>query len=196
MAVNFTSNIGLAKPDETEIARNWADFTELCEDNNVAISLAARNLLTTYTPTWIGPTTNPSFGAGSISAEYLDFQGFIFGSFAIQCTDPGVAAGSGTGGYGISLPLLADSTFHTVGGSLSDNPGNPSVIGEGYISDASSVNLSQTVAVDLITIAGVSYARLLTETYSGKTSRFFGPANPFTLATGDQFSCSYVYKKA
>lgn len=194
MAVTFTPNLALAKPDQTELALNWARGTKLQEDNNIIIAARAEKTLTAYTPTLIANTANPSIGAGTIKGEYQEIEGCIFGSFAIVFTDPGVAAG--TGEYGISLPLPADGAFHSVGTTLTANPGAFSCIGEGYLLDASSVDLSGTVALDVTTIAGVSYVRLITSVFTGKTSRVYLPGQPYTVVTGDKMAGGFIYKKA
>lgn len=196
MAVTFTPNIGLAKPDETELGKNWATAIHLAQDNNNILKPKMDLVIQSYTPTFIGPTTNPSVGSGSIVGEYYEFMGFIFGTFVIKCLDPGVAVGSGTGSYGISLPINADSTFHTLGASLNDNPGAANCVGEAYITDASAIATSGTAALDIIVTGGIQYFRPIPEAYTGKTNRFFGPTFPFSLATGDACSGSFLYKKA
>ena len=195
MAVNFTPNIGLAKPTETEVAKNWATSTELAEDNNLIIIDKVDINLTAYTPAIIGPTTNPNVGAGASLGEYQDFQGFIFGSFNIVFTDPGVSAGSGAGAYGISLPVLADNAFHKIGNALNAASDN-NVVGEGYFTDDSSVGGSGTVALDIVRVGGIDYLRMLTEAYAGKTVLWVGPTFPVTIATDDKFIGSFWYKKA
>lgn len=195
MSVTFTTNIGLAKPTESELAKNWATATELADDNNQIIISKANIQVVSYAAVLIGPSTNPNVGAGSITAEYIDFQKIIFGEFVIKFTAPGVADGTGTGAYGISLPFLADNTFHTVGSSLNDNPGNASCIGEGYFVDSSAVNTSGMCALDVITTGGVSYARMMPEAYTGKTVRFVGPSAPVALADGDGMTGSFIYKR-
>lgn len=196
MAVTFTPNIGLAKPTKTELAEEWVNGAGLISDNNTIIIDKMDVNLVTYTPTIIGPTTNPSNGVGDEIGEYFEVQGFIFGLITIGFLDPGVAVGSGTGAYGISLPTLADTTFHTVGTTLNDNPGIASVIGEGFLRDDSSVNFSGTLGIDVVAVAGVHYARLITEAYTGKTIRFWGPGAPANVATLDQVSLNFWYKKA
>jgi hypothetical protein len=198
MVVSFTPNIGLAKPDESEVAKNWVTVQNLHEDNKVIIT-NKMNLLApqSYAATFIAPTTNPAVGStGSITAEYYEFEGWVFGNFVIKIGGVGIGSGTGTGGYGISLPHVVNSTFHSVGGSLNALPGGISVVGEGYFSDASAVNTSGTVAFDLITIAGVSYVRPLPESYAGKVVRFVGPSAPVALADGDAMSGNFMYKKA
>jgi hypothetical protein len=195
MAVTFTSNIGLAKPTESELALEWARISELAEDNNAIIEDKTDIVFTSYTPTIIGSTTNPNVGAGSISGEYFEHEGWIWGSFAVLFLTPGISAGSGTGAYGITLPFPADGSFHTVGTSLSDQPGLISCIGEGHIIDNTVAN-GGTVALDTVTIAGTGYARLITETFAGKTAAFVNPANPVVVDTNDRWSASFFYKKA
>jgi hypothetical protein len=194
MALTFTPNIGLAKPTETELAQDWALTPKLAEDNNLIVAAKSDIVLNSYGPTLIGPTTNPSVGAGQILGEYIDFQGFIFGSFNIAFLDPGIGVGSGVGGYGISLPVLADNSFHTVGNALNNALGSNSCIGEGYFTDDSVVANSGTVALDIVRVGGVDYARMMTEAYAGKTVIWIGPT--FAMATDDKFTGSFWYKKA
>jgi hypothetical protein len=193
MAVTFTSNIGLAKPDATELALNWARATLLADDNNVIITDKTDINLVSYSPVPLGQFGNPDNGVGVRNGEYQDIQGFIIGSFRIKFVDPGVTGGSGE--YAISLPFPADGSFHTVGNAFGTTPGVNSCIGEGYITDASVVNNSGTVALDVITLAGVGYARLVTEAYPGKTASCFGNSTPFLLATGDLIAGSFNYKR-
>ncbi len=198
MVVNFTANIGLAKPTEDEVAKNWVTASDLHEDNKVIIT----NKMTlpapqSYAATIVGPTTNPAVGStGSITAEYYEFEGWVFGNFTAKFGGVGISSGSGTGGYGISLPFQANATFHNLGNSLNSLPGGIAVVGEGYFNDASAVATSGTFAIDLLTITGVSYARMLPEGYAGKTVRFIGASAPVALADGDAFSGNFVYKKA
>lgn len=193
MAVNFTANIGLAKPTESESALEWARNTKLQEDNNNIIIAETNIPLTAYTPALIAHTLNPNIGAGTIKGEYQDINGVIMGSFAIVFTDPGVAAG--TGEYGVSLPFPVDGTFHSVGTVLNNTPGSFSSIGEGYYTDASTVNTSGILAFDAVTIAGVSYLRWNTETFVGKTTRVYLPGQPFTVANADKIAGGFMYKR-
>jgi hypothetical protein len=194
MGVTFTPNIGLAKPTDTELALNWARTQQLSDDNNLIIQDKTDIDLTVTTPAVIGATTNPNFGVGSAQLEYSRVQGFVFGTFVIAATDPGVAPGTGVGAYGIALPFLADVTFHTVGAALTDVPGVASCIGEGYVLDASSIPFSGTFALDIVHIAGVAYLRMITEAYSGKTVHWLGPSAPNAIATGDSFTGTFMYK--
>lgn len=197
MVVAFTANIGLAKPDENELALNWSRSTKLAEDNNIIIADQADVNLTTYVPAFIAATTNPNIGTGgTIIAEYCRVNNMVFGTFMIRVQDPGVLPGTGVGSYGISLPFLADTTFHTVATSLADNPGTASCVGEGHMTDSSSVPNSGSLAFEIAHIGGVAYLRPITEAYAGKTARWFGPTVPFTLATADGFSGTFIYKAA
>lgn len=196
MAVTFTPNVGLAKPTESEFALNWARGTLLADDNNVIIEDVTDINLITTTPAVIGATTNPNFGVGAAQLEYSRVQGFVFGTFIITATDPGVAPGTGTGAYGIALPFLADVTFHTVGTALNDVPGVASCVGEGYMADATAIPFNGTVALDIVHITGVAYLRMITEAFTGKTTAWVGPSTPFVLATADTFTGSFCYKGA
>lgn len=194
MGVTNTPNIGLYKPDETELAGNWDDTGGLCELNNIIIEAKTNIPLTSYTPTFVGSTTNPNVGAGFIVGEYCLVQGFVWGNFNIQFLDPGTAPGTGAGAYGISLPFAADTSFHSVGTSLSDVPGAASCIGEGHFID-NTVALSGTAALDIVAVAGTTYARFITETFVGKTAAFFTPGMPMSFATNDKLTGQFFYKK-
>lgn len=196
MVVAFTPNIGLAKPDDAELALNWARSAQLSDDNNDLIAAAANIVLTPYTPTIIAPTTNPNVGAGFISGEYCKVEGMIWGAFSIRFTDPGVLPGTGSGSYAISLPELADVAFHTAAGALLDLPATASCIGEGYLTDTSSVPNSGTVSLELLHLGGIAYVRPMTEAYAGKAVRWFGPTFPFTIATTDAITGQFFYKAA
>lgn len=197
MAVNFTTNIALAKPTEAELALNWARSTELAEDNNTIIETVANTSLLSYTPVVTAFTTPPNFGSGSAGLNlgfYQVCQGWVWGNFRMACNGSGISVGSGN--YGFSLPLPADGSFHTVGSTLNATEGDCSLIGDGYIYDASADATSGNIGLDVVTVSGVSYARLLTEVHSGKTSRVFKDSMPFVIAADDQFTANFLYKKA
>jgi hypothetical protein len=193
--VTFTPNINLAKPAGTDTAKDWAVTQEYADDNNDSFKAASDFVIASYTPDWICDTANPTLGTGGTKVgEYWEHRGLIMGSFTFLL---GTAPASGTGNaYGVSLPVLADTTFHTVGSGLGSNVGTQSFIGEGYIRDNSSPATSMHVACDIVDVGGVHYVRFLTDNYTGKASRFFGVANPFTLAVDDKFTASFFYKKA
>lgn len=196
MVVIFTPNIGLAKPDETEVAENWVNSTKLCEDNNLLIIDKSDIAWTGYTPVIAAQTTAPSIGAGSISGKYTEFQGFIWGSFTLIFTDPGTSPGSGE--YGISLPFVVDPVYHTTGTAFNGGVGGNDCIGEGYAFDASNANATGPVALDIVNVGGVSYVRMITEAHTvpAKTSRIFRDGQQFNIATGDSFSGQFLYKKS
>lgn len=196
MVVSLTTNIGLAKPDDAELAANWTRFTNLQEDNNLLLQTETNKALNSYTPTLLGNASTPNVGAGRIRGEYQDLMGFVVGAFVVEFTTPGITVGSGE--YGISLPFPVDSGYHAVGSVLNNTPGFFDVIGEGFISDASAAATSGSVAIDAVTIAGVSYARLLTEAHTApvKTARVFRDNMPFAVADGDRLSGNFMYKRA
>jgi len=193
MAVTFTPNIGLAKVTESELALNWARSAELQEDNNLIIIDETDVNLVAYTPVITATTTPPNVGAGVRKGEYQEAQGFIFGNFVLEFLNPGVIIG--TGEYAVSLPFVADNVYHTVGTNFTLAPGTNSCIGEGYIFNDSSVNTSGTLALDVVTVAGVSYVRLVPETFIGKTDRLVRDNMPFGLDTLDRISGQFFYKK-
>jgi hypothetical protein len=196
MAVNITPNIGLLKPTESELALNWARIVELADDNNDIVTDKMDINVITYTPTLVGPTTNPNIGAGFNLGEYYEIQGFIFGAFNIQFTNPGIVVGTGTGAYGIALPTLVDNSFHFVGTAFNNAPGPYACLGEGYLNDASSVSGSGSIALDVVRVGGVDYVRMMSEAYAGKTVEWYGPNVPFAVADGDQFVGQFFYKRA
>lgn len=195
MAVSFTSNIGLAKPDNNELAKEWTRNAKLMEDNNTILIDKMDVNITTYTPVLKAQTTDPSLGVGVAKGEYIDFQGIIIGNAMLKFLDPGVSAGVGE--YGISLPFPVDGSFHAVGTALNNIPQN-TIIGEGHCYDASNINSSGSFAVDAVTISGVSYARMITEVYTvpTKTSAFITHDRIFVPVSGDGFTLNFWYKKA
>lgn len=195
MVVNLTSNIQLAKPDNNEIAKDWAQLDEWQRYNNNIIEDKTDINLTSYTPVLAAQTTAPSFGAGVARGEYQDIQGFIVGTFVIEFLDPGVSVGSGE--YGFSLPFTCDNTYHQVGTAFNNATGANSCIGEGYIFDNSNASLSGPVALDVVTVTGVSYARVITGTFAApvKTSRVYRDGMPSNLGTLDRITGSFFYKR-
>lgn len=194
MVVAFTPNIGLAKPDKNEIAKNWTgNGFDLIEDNNVIIAAQAEIPINTYTPILTAQTTPPNVGAGSIKGQWQDIQGIIFGGFTIDLLDPGVFAGVGE--WAISLPVVMDNVYHQMGGGINSVPGALDIIGEGYLYDLSSTNASGSCALDAVNSGGVSYVRMILEGYATKANRLYQTGNPFTPVTGDKFVGTFVYKK-
>jgi hypothetical protein len=196
MVVSTTTNLGLSKPDETELASKWVNLSNLSAANNALIAAAVVLPIVSYTPVVIATTTNPNLGAGNTLGQYqLLPGGFVTGTFVIQPIDPGVLPGSGE--YAVSLPFVVDPVFHTVGGTTIPTtvPGANTCIGEGYARDNSSVNTTGTLALDCITLAGVSYARLIPEALAAKSNKFFSSASPFILATNDNIVGNFCYKK-
>jgi hypothetical protein len=199
VAVSQTTYIALNKPDDTELAKNWARLTQLQDDNNTKIETGINVPLTAYTPVLTAATTAPNMGTGvgaGAVGQYQNYNGIIQGSFVCSFVDTGVAVGSGE--YAVSLPFPVDATFHSVGTSFAATPGSFSVVGEGYYLDISAVATSGSAAIDVVTVSGVSYVRFLTEVHTtpAKTSRLFKDSMPFAVATGDCLSGNFIYKKA
>lgn len=197
MVVSFTANIGLAKPDGTELAKNWATSTELQEDNNLIIMDKSDITMTSYTPVIKADNTDPLIGSGGAQfGEYQDIEGFIMGKFLLSFAGSGFTSGFGI--YAISLPVVADATFHTVGTAFNGAAGANSVIGECYINDASAVSTSGSGALELITVSGTSYVRMLTEAFTSpaKTSVHVRDSMPFPMGDTDVFLGNFFYKKA
>lgn len=196
MVVNFTSNIGLAKPDNNEVAKNWTHTAKLCEDNNLILVDKTDITLTAYTPVIKAQTSDPNVGSlGGQFGEYQDIEGFIMGRFTLSFSGTGISGGSGE--YGISLPAVVDNSFHIVGTAFNATPGSFSVVGEGYLYDASNVGASGSLALDVVTVSGVSYVRFLTElhTVPAKTSRLVRDGMPIAVADGDIINANFIYKK-
>jgi hypothetical protein len=166
--------------------------------NNQAVINATTFPLTAYTPVITAASSAPSTGSGLNAGgrgQYQDFQGFVTGCFIVEFWNPGVAVGSGE--YGVSLPFPVDGSFHTVGTNLNDSSGALSIIGEGYVLDISAVATSGSVALDAVTVAGVSYVRMLTEAFTSpaKTARVVRDSMPFALSDGDCVSGQFYYKR-
>lgn len=196
MAVNFTPNIGLAKPTESEIAQDWTSNQKWAEFNNNIVAAKSYFPYQAYTPTMIAPTTDPNIGnLGTIKGQYFEFQGWVFGSFDITIQGSGISAGTGAGGYGIKLPTLMDNVFHMGSTVLNNSVGSAHVIGEGCFTDASSALTCGTLAFDWARINGIDYMRPVTEVYSGKTVQWMGPGFPVPIAAGDALSGNFAYKK-
>ena len=202
MVVNLTPNLGLKKPTEDELAGNWDGLIVGISDANNNILENATNALISlpYVPTIISTAApNPSVGAGTILGEYINFQGFIMGTFSLVFTNPGILVGTGAGGYGIKLPTLVDNAFHSVATALNAAPGPYTCIGEGYFADASALATSGSIALDVVRIAGVDYARGITETYATKgvvNNEWLGLNSPVPVADGDILTGSFFYKAA
>ena len=198
MVVNLTPNLSLAKPTEVELAANWTRFTQLMDDNNDILVAEMDKAYGFYSPVLAAQTTPPSYGInGSANGEYIDFGGFIFGSLIITFNTSGGGVTSGSGEYGISLPFPVDGSFHTVGTAFNQAPGSFSVIGEGYYYDASAADTSGSAALDVVTVGGVSYLRMLTEAHTSpaKTSRMFRDSMPFAMADQDRFIADFFYRR-
>ena len=192
MVVSLTPLIGLSKPDESELAKNWAVGPALAAANNAIIEDKMDINFNSFGSALKGNVSDPSTGSGGIRFDYQEFQGYVWGTFVVTFNSPGIVVGSGE--YGIKLPYLPDSSFYTVGTALDFLPGFNSVIGEGYAYDASAVATSGTCAVDICVVGGIPYARLAPEAYSGKTNRCVGSAGPFTVADGDRLNGNFFYK--
>ncbi len=195
MGVTFTPNIGLAKPDNTEVAKEWTNSTNLVEDNRLIVIDKMDITLSSYSPVLKAQTTDPLLGVGTIRGEYQDIEGIVVGSFTIEFLDPGINAGSGA--YAISLPAAADGTFHNIGTAFNSTPGAFSVVGNCYFFDSSNVALSGECALDLVTVSGVSYVQILPPAYTtpAKTAPTFTNAVPSVVANADTFSGFFVYKR-
>ncbi len=195
MVVAFTTNIGLAKPSESELASNWARNTELYNDNVDIITSQLALPVASYTPSLVANSVNPNIGTtGTRVGQYQDLNGFIVGNFVVTFNGSGVSAGSGD--YGVSLPVLADTVFHFAAPSLNSSAGANTTIGEGYYQDASAVASSGMLALELVTFGGVSYVRFLTQAYSGKGARAVTEAAPVVPVAGDSIIGNFYYKKA
>lgn len=196
MVVTHTGNIGLAKPDDTELAKDWTNGPAHAVANNILIVAQAEKTLTAYSPVMVGAITNGNIGTGgSLFGEYQDLQGIIMGQIVATFGGTGVSGGSGEICY--SLPLVVDPVFHTVGGTFNAGPGNPNVVGEGYVYDASATATSGIVAIDVVTVSGVSYARMISAAFTSpaKTAALVNDNQPFVPASGDRHIINFMYKK-
>lgn len=196
VSVTFTPNIALAKPTLAEIAKNWVTGPQLAGDNNTLITDKSDINMQSYTPTIIAQTTPPNLGSGTATGRYQRHQGWCWGTFIMLFTTGGAGLSAGSGEYGVSLPTLADPAFHSAGTALNSGFGGNACVGEGYIQDNGTVDNCGSIALELMLIGGVNYVRLLTEAFTGKTSRVVRDAQPFTVAHADTYAGMFIYKEA
>lgn len=202
MAVNFTPNLGLAKPTGVEKARKWVDVDtpgKLADLNNTLLNdnVLSQPLLS-YTPELINSAGSLVLGSGNVKAGrymYLpapvSIPRFVMGWFSFQVTGTvNVVAGD----YIATLPTLVDLAFHL---DVGDGVAITEVIGEGKIKDDSSQANSMNVAMLLRdNTGGVGRALFFLETYTGKgvNDDFMFAGVPFTLASGDRIAGNFLYK--
>jgi hypothetical protein len=196
MTVNLTTNLGLRKPTQDEIARLW-EADDLSEDNNSDFNAAKPNDLSYSANGFIGGS-QINFGTGGTLNHglYVRMPGdFIFGWFVRVFGSSGVSVPAGDAIL-IELPVPADTTFHNESAIENGIVGTFDIIGEGFVRDNSDVANSMLFALDLVHISGVSYARPCTESYTGKTQRFLDTADPVAWAASDSITGNFFYKAA
>lgn len=197
MAVDLTTIFGLKKPDDTEIARLWADD----EDPDTTLDAIAkfnddliREILsnsrpTTYTPSLTADVTNPNLGSQGTSEGLYTLlpNNFVNGMFKIRADGSGINAGSGT--YRISLPFDIDSSFHII--TTSGNAVFP-ILGWMRAND----NNDETTARQFVLRdAGLSDRVVpYPERFTGKTVEAHTNSSPFVLQVQDVFFGQFFYK--
>lgn len=184
MTVNFTTNIGLAQPDTTEIARLWEDTDKLEEDNKKAINTYIGDIdPVIYTPTFAQSGTGHTVtGFSKIEGWYVTLPGkLVMGGFVIICNSS-ISPGTVSGDYLFGLPSSIDTAFY-------QQSGFGEVIGQGFVRDQSSFSNSMTVSCGMFTTSN-SLFRLLMER---GLNRVFGYNDPFILGVDDSISASFCY---
>lgn len=194
MVVSFTPNIGLAKPDLSELANNWAVGTKLAEDNNIILTQKMTFNTSSYTPVLTLAGAVQSLGtSGVATGSYYEFNGWIHGSF-IYTRGTGVSGITGsTNLLGISLPVPVNGTYHRVGSSFTNQPADCDVLGSGYYLCSTDVNKSSGGAIDVIFSSGTYYARMYCEQTTGIP--FILDGNNSLFAPGDGFTANFFYKR-
>lgn len=124
-----------------------------------------------YTPTWLGSSTNPSLGNGSIDAAYTHIGKITF--FRIRVTF-GSTTNPGSGFWTFSLPATAN-------GQVQD------AIGQGNSFDTSAPARAGSTAV----LASAGQVTALDD-----AGNRIGASTPFTWANGDTISISGTYEAA
>lgn len=193
MTVDFTTNLGLAKPDTDEIAREWADSgTDHWSSFNKTIlnDYIGNTKIQTYIPLLTGTSANPNLGSGDNVRQDGWFcelpGGFIYGGFILRYGTSGINIGNGF--YSVSLPEAIDTAFHTVSTATA---GFGDVVGQGSLRDADVTSNSQTIAIELFT---GDVVRLFTEnTASG---RWVTQSIPFVWEIDDTINGSFFYKRS
>lgn len=187
MTVNFTTNLGLAKPTADEIARLWVETDELELDNKQALNTyltPVANGFQSYTPL---VTSTSSLGSETERLGwFIRLPGdFIVGGFIIR-----LGSGASLGGVGdfltITLPDGIDTAFHT---TSSGTAGTGDIAGSAALRDNSTGSNSQTAAVELYQSTSM---RFFTE--DGASARWVTGTSVFTWDENDAISASFFYK--
>lgn len=145
------------------------------EDIFKALSDSVEDLIggawTTFTPTWVGNTTNPSLGNGTLSGRYrrIGFQIDV----QIDLT-AGSTTTFGSGGWSFGLPVNSRSGIRPVGAA--------------YARDSSAANPYYTISA---VATGTSLVPL-----GGSGNSQISSSAPFTWASGDELHMSIRYEAA
>lgn len=195
MVVSFTPNIGLAKPDLSELAKDWAVGNKLAEDNNNILTTKMTFTPVSYTPVLtLAGVVQANGTAPIVSGAYYEYNGWIYGTF-VYVRGTGVSGITGsTNVLGISLPVPVSGAYHRIGGSFTSQPGDCDILGEGYYLTFLDVAKSGGGAIDCVFNAGTYYARMYCEQTPGVP--FILDGNNGLFAPGDGFSTNFLYKKA
>jgi hypothetical protein len=135
-----------------------------------------------YTPVLTAGTTNPTLGVGAVqSGWWKRVDSLIIGGAFIRFGTSGAAAGSG--GYFISLPFAADTTF-MIG---SDGGALGSSIGIGHIRDNSVPTL-------YVVVCQLAAAANTVRFYRDNTGTNINDATPVVWANNDAFHINFAYQ--
>ena len=126
---------------------------------------------TSYTPSWLGATTNPTIGNGTITGAYRSVGKYT--TFRIRIL-MGTTTGFGSGSYQLTLPVAAIVV------------GNPGICG--HWNDASLAVPHPVIAIG----SSVSQFRMV----STDSTTYSNPTFPFTLAVGDEIIIGGTYEAA
>lgn len=146
---------------------------------------------TSYTPSLIASTTNPTLGSGSVQQGryYVDpITGWVHGQARITFGTSGTNAGSGN--YRITLPTAIDNM------STGNTLGNSDIIGWGIIRDNGTLTQSRIVTLHMNTNSGGSGGVGTAELFIGDGATNVNEASPFAWAASDSIAVQFAYPGA
>lgn len=189
MTVNFTTNLGLAKPTQDEIARLWAeDPPALAADNNEILNPLIDRTIQTYVVDVTADTTNPDLGSGGVNKGRFramrlgSLEIIVTGEFAIRI---GSSPDPGLGVYNFTLPVRINGNFHRTSGVA----GNADIIGEGMCTYLGSSERTHIAAY--ASGHNPPTARLLMGVgFSGLVVSHDSPA---AIEVNDEIACNFFY---
>ncbi len=187
MGTTATTNLALIKPDTAEeIRQNLPTFVGWAAQNASncdKLDGLFRADTFTYTPNWIGSTTNPVLGTGGyVEGKYVRlFPRLVYGFVRIFAGGAGFSAGTGSI-YSVSLPPVAmDASLTGFNSEMS--------VGRGAYFDVSSIADNTAMETMYSTISNAFFMRT-------PTLNVWSPTAPTAMAQNDRVSFYFKYPTA